>query len=410
MNKWIFIFSLLLPLSSCLKDSISDASSIKFKAYDEMLRCEPVTQDGHFRYIASNDSMSYLSQIDTMGVLKHLANYTSKCMSDIAKNSYSDSMYLLPAKNGGNYFMVFFKKVSGGSSRCFKLVKTDALGEVVYQVEDSLTKIGSGMLEFKKVLYNANNDGLYLFSTFTTGGGKDQESSVQMISYDSSCKRIGTWELPFKVGRNPFFIELANGSAGVFSGEIQGANGVRTQNFWNIDQNATIINEFLSLNATPGLITAALQTKDQSTIIFSSIAVDLGSGSISGNISFVNLTTKESNSTQYYPKGGIDLHYFNRIAQNNSDFLFIGNLDKTPTTMSWNSIYSQNDEAEIGWVLYGKSYERIGKGSLLTSLSFLGVGVSLICNGSSSFYGLAIKKSFGNYDNIVFFKTNISSQ
>lgn len=399
MQKTLIVFILIVTIISCELEENNDSKSQLqlYKVYNEELLAKPATiQDGFLLISLSEDTLTYLSLLDTTGYYSHILNidnyYSDNRLSDIIMD-----IKIVANENSNSFILWTYEAVVDSDTLNYiKAMECSIDGTVYWENEFSLYD-DSITYTFLSALVTTDNQLLTVYSKELNLESQNELSLTVnyftdgIISETYSITDINaTSAIDITIDKSDNLLLITNAAT---SQTGHGQDNPTTSTLFVLDRELNISNE-ISLSSQISSIESSLITED--TIIFACISSSETSV-IALNSSFETLWETVEQS---FVCCGITL-------LEEDKFLIIGAISQSITSV-WDNLYLTGSENVLSWETVGRTTDSTNTIPNNTFNSeYYSSGIAGIVNKNNELYLLGITTSFGFYNNILFLKTTL---
>jgi len=388
MYKWIVIIGLFF-LANCKKpETINpDSKVLKYVVFDNELKTKPLSDANGFSFIAIEKSEMAVLHIDTNGVKTRL--YT-------IDNHDSISSYSIKLDTLFNLFTILVESDLYGNDTIefAKIIKMNEKGNVLWQT--AVPIINSDTIQFSYFDVLCTNDGgAVVIATAEVRNPQARKSYIKVIYVDEGGN-IGESYTSQDMKENfvSQILRLDNGLFILLPSSFQRPGA--TNKITIFSQSLELVGEkpfdFLINEVQTILFSDKL-------LVFIGLQLDL---QMNGVLKFGAVNADATKAWETTISEFFTVYSITRIS---TGYLLTGTKDSKSFSPAWNNIYQLNSGNSISWIVT----DLVGNVVMPATNDFAGeyvsAGVAATLTNSGDYCILGIKKSFGNYNNIVFIKT-----
>jgi len=388
MYKWIVIIGLFF-LANCKKpETINpDSKVVKYVVFDNELKTKPLSDANGFSFIAIEKSEMAVLHIDTNGVKTRL--YT-------IDNHDSISSYSIKLDTLFNLFTILVESDLYGNDTIefAKIIKMNEKGNVLWQT--AVPIINSDTIQFSYFDVLCTNDGgAVVIATAEVRNPQARKSYIKVIYVDEGGN-IGESYTSQDMKENfvSQILRLDNGLFILLPSSFQRPGA--TNKITIFSQSLELVGEkpfdFLINEVQTILFSDKL-------LVFIGLQLDL---QMNGVLKFGAVNADATKAWETTISEFFTVYSITRIS---TGYLLTGTKDSKSFSPAWNNIYQLNSGNSISWIVT----DLVGNVVMPATNDFAGeyvsAGVAATLTNSGDYCILGIKKSFGNYNNIVFIKT-----
>jgi len=388
MYKWIVIIGLFF-LANCKKpETINpDSKVLKYIVFDNELKTKPLSDANGFSFIAAEKSELAVLHIDTNGVKTRL--YTIDNPDSI--NSYSIKLDKL-----FNLFTILVKSdlYENDTLQFAKIIKMNENGNVLWQTSVPIKNSDTIQFSYFDVLCT-DDGGAVVIATAEVRNPQARKSYINAIYVDKDGN-IGESYLSQDMKDNfvSQILRLDNGQFILLPSSLQRPGATNK---------ITIFNQSLEL---VGEKTFDFQINEVQSILFSDeLLVFIGMQMDLQMNSVLKFGALHADATKAWETTISEFFTVYSITRISTGYFLSGTKDSKSFSPVWNNIYQLNSGNSISWIVTDLVGNVVTQATDDFAGEYVSAGVAATSTSSGNYCILGIKKSFGNYNNILFIKT-----